>query len=185
MKQEDMEHLIAKAKELGASAAVPVSVPTIKLGMWTRMKCQYGCPNYGQTLCCPPHAPSAEFTRKFLADYTNSLLVQMTIPYDPEDAKDWNAYDRKIHLALTDLVIGVEREAFLMNYYKALALKAGRCRLCDTCNLKKCVHPDRARPSAEACGIDVMALAADNGFDSRVLRGPVKEFKIYGLILLD
>ena len=185
MKQEDMEHLIAKAKELGASAAVPVSVPTIKLGMWTRMKCQYGCPYYGKNLCCPPHAPSAEFTRKFLADYTNSLLVQMTIPYDPEEAKDWNAYDRKIHLALTDLVIGVEREAFLMNYYKAFALKAGRCRLCDTCNLKKCVHPDRARPSAEACGIDVMALAADNGFDSRVLRGPVKEFKIYGLILLD
>lgn len=185
MTDEDMKRLEEKAKGLGASAAVPVKVASIKTGLWTRMKCQYGCPNYGQTLCCPPHTPDAEFMKKFLADYTWSLLVQMTIPFDADKVTDWNEYDKKINFALTDLVIGVEKEAFLMNYYKAFGLKAGRCRLCDECTLTRCRHPDRARPSAEACGIDVMALARDNGFDSRVIRGPVKDIKIYGLILLE
>ena len=185
MTEEDFAPLIAKAKELGASAAVPVKVETIKTGLWTRMKCQYGCPNYGQTLCCPPHAPDAEFMKKFLRDYTWSLLLQLTIPFDAEAAADWNEYDKKINRALTDLVIGVEKEAFLQNHYKAFGLKAGRCRLCDECTLTRCRHPDLARPAAEACGIDVMALAHDNGFDSHVLRGPVKEFAIYGLVLVE
>lgn len=185
MIQEDLQTLAAKAKELGASAAVPVPVSTIRTGLWTRMKCQYGCPNYGRTLCCPPHAPSAEFTRQFLAEYQWSLLVQLAVPYSEEAAKDWTGYNKMICHKLTDVVIGVEREAFLMNRYRAFALKAGRCWLCDTCNLQHCVHPDLARPSAEACGIDVMALARDNGFDAKVLRGPVTEMKIYGLVLID
>ena len=183
MTLEDWQTLEDKAKSLGASAAVPVKVSTIKTGAWTRMKCQFGCENYGRTLCCPPHTPSAEFMKQFLSEYEWSLLVQLPIPI-PENT-DWKTYNKVICKRLTDVVVGTEREAFLLNYYRAFGLKAGRCWLCDTCNLQHCVHPDLARPSAEACGIDMMALAADNGFNSRVLRGPVKEFHIYGLILIE
>ena len=31
------------------------------------------------------------------------------------------------------------------------------------------MHPTKARPSLEACGIDVFALARDNGFDMDVV----------------
>lgn len=185
MNQEDWNHLIAKAGELGASAAVPVAVSSIRTGVWPRIKCQYGCPEYGRTLCCPPHTPSVEFMQKFLADYTDSLLVQITFPFREEDAARWDDFDRKINNALSELVVSLEKEAFRMNYYKAFALKAGRCRLCETCSLKKCIHPDRARPSATACGIDLIALAADNGFPSRFTGGPVREISLYGLILLE
>ena len=185
MNREDWNHLIDRAKELGASAAVPVAVSSIKTGVWPRVKCQYGCPNYGQTLCCPPHAPSVEFMQKFLRDYTDSLLVQITFPFREEDAADWNSFERKINNALSDLVVSVEKEAFRMNYYKAFGLKAGKCCLCETCNLKKCIHPDRARPSATTCGIDLIALARDNGFSARISGGPIRGISLYGLILLE
>ncbi len=186
MIEEDLTALAEKAKEIGASAAVPIRVSTIQTGLWTRMKCQFGCPSYGKCLCCPPYAPDADFMQKFLHEYTWALLVQYTVPFDPEtDGKDWDAMDKKISNGLVHVVVGVERAAFLMNYYKAFALKAGRCRLCDTCNLKHCVHPDLARPSAEACGIDVFALAKDHGFSAHVLKGPVKDVKVYGLVLIE
>ena len=52
--EKDLQVLIEKALAAGASAARVVDVNTIKTGSWTRWKCQYGCPNYGKTLCCPP-----------------------------------------------------------------------------------------------------------------------------------
>lgn len=182
---EDLEKLGEKAKALGASAAVPVKVATIKTGLWTRMKCQFGCPSYGKTLCCPPYTPDAAYMEQFLHEYTWSLLVQYTIPFHPEtDGKNWDAMDKKISNGLGHIVVGVERAAFLMDYYKAFALKAGRCRLCDVCNLKHCIHPDLARPAAEACGIDVFALAREHGFPSHVLTAPVHDIKVYGLVLI-
>ena len=39
--------------------------------------------------------------------------------------------------------------------------------------------------SLEACGIDVFALARDNGFDTHVLTGPVKEVSVYGMVLVE
>ena len=84
-----------------------------------------------------------------------------------------------------EILLNLEREAFLQNHYKAFALKAGRCRLCKECNLKQCVNPTKARPSLEACGIDVMALANDNGYQAEILQAAVPELKIYGLLLVE
>ena len=68
---------------------------------------------------------------------------------------------------------------------KAFALKAGRCRLCEKCNLQHCVNPTKARPSLEACGIDVFALARDNGFGMDVVTGPITKLEIYGMVLVE
>jgi predicted metal-binding protein len=42
-----------------------------------------------------------------------------------------------------------------------------------------------ARPSMEACGVDVYKTARDNGFSIRVVRTPEEEQNIFGLILVD
>ena len=185
MLKKDEKALLAKAKSLGATDAKFIDVKKIKVGAWTRMKCQFGCPNYGQTLCCPPYAPTYDATQAFLKEYKKAMLVQFTSPMPQGKKVDWVKVDMDISNGLLKLLLGVEREAFLLNYYKSFALKAGRCRLCKECNLKKCVHPLEARPSMEACGIDVMALANDNGYKAEILTGPVKELKIYGLVLVD
>ena len=57
--------------------------------------------------------------------------------------------------------------------------------MCKECNLKQCVNPTKARPSLEACGIDVMALANDNGYQAEILQVAVPELKIYGLLLVE
>jgi predicted metal-binding protein len=83
------------------------------------------------------------------------------------------------------IVCRLEREAFLNGYYKALGLGAGPCRLCETCKRSHCDHPDEARPSMEACGIDVYATVRANGFPIEVLKDQSCEKNCYGLLLLD
>ncbi len=182
---ELLEKLEKEAMELGASATKIVPVETIKRGAWPRMKCQFGCPQYGNSLCCPPYTPDLEYMEKFLSEYTVSILVQYTLPFTEENYKNWQQVDIDLSNDLLHLLIKLERSAMMMNFYKAFALKAGRCRLCETCNLKKCIHPEEARPSAEACGIDVFALANGNGFSAKMLTGPVRELSVYGLLLVD
>lgn len=181
----DLEELRNRACELGASAAKIVEVAGIRTGAWTRMKCQYGCPNYGLNLCCPPYTPSYEQMRAFLAEYAKAILVEYTFPLKEEDCIDFAAADLSMSNGLLDILLTLEKEAFLQNHYRAFALKAGRCRLCEQCNLKKCVNPTKARPSLEACGIDVFALANDNGFNMKVIKGPITELKVYGLLLVE
>ncbi len=181
----DLQGLLDKALALGASNAKIVEVKNIKTGAWTRIKCQYGCPNYGLTLCCPPYTPDYAAMQKFLAEYELGILVECTFELAQGDYKNYIASDTKISNQLLELLLALEREAFLQNYYRAFALKAGRCRLCAKCNLVKCVNPTKARPSMEACGIDVFALANDNGFPMQVIKGPVKELKVYGLVLVE
>ncbi len=180
----DLESLCAKALELGASGVKTVDIAKIKTGSWTRMKCQYGCPNYGSNLCCPPYTPDYHTTAKFLAEYTKGIIVEYTLNISDNDT-DFAKIDLSMSNNLLDILLNLEREAFLQNHYRSFALKAGRCRLCDECNLQKCIHPMKARPSLEACGIDVFALANDNGFSMKVLKGPVTDLKIYGLLLVE
>lgn len=177
--------LVKNAVEYGADEAKTVTVSTIKRGTWPRMKCQYGCEKYGQTLTCPPYTPDLPFMEHFLSEYERSILVKYTLPFTEADYKNWQTIDRQLSLNLLDILVKMEKDAMMMNFYKAFALTAGRCRLCETCNLKRCVHPEKARPSAEACGIDVFALANDNGFSSAMFTGPVKEISVYGLLLVD
>ena len=182
---EDLLALQEQAKAKGASATKVVEVAKIKTGAWTRMKCQYGCPNYGATLCCPPYTPDYETTQKFLSEYQYGIIVEYTMQLDGYGPENFANADMKVSNGLLDILLDLERQAFLLNRYRAFALKAGRCRLCDSCNLKKCVHPMQARPSLEACGIDVFALANDNGFKMEVIKGKITELKIYGMVLVE
>ncbi|MBS3907666.1 MAG: hypothetical protein KGZ49_11595, partial [Syntrophaceae bacterium] len=71
-------------------------------------------------------------------------------------------------------------------YYKALSMTSGPCRLCKECDLNSlCKHGMEARPSMEACGVDVYKTARDNGFPIRVVRTSEDEQNIFGLILVD
>ncbi len=183
--EKDLQQLTQKALALGASAAKIVDVKSVKTGSWTRWKCQYGCPNYGKTLCCPPYSPDYEATQRFLSEYQKGIIVQYTIEVEATGADDFEQADLRLSNELLRILLELEREAFLLNHYKAFSLKAGRCRLCEKCNLQHCVNPTKARPSLEACGIDVFALARDNGFAMNVVTGPITKLDIYGMVLVE
>lgn len=181
---KNFQELIEEAKTLGASDAKIIDVAKIRTGAWTRWKCQFGCPNYGHKHCCPPNVPTYKETQEFLKEYKKGLLVQFTYKLTKADLKNYAKRDVAIGNETLKVLLELEKMAFLMNYYKAFALKGGTCHLCETCG-EFCNHPTMARPSMEAVGIDVFAFAKDNGYKIEVMGADASVLKIYCLVLLD
>jgi predicted metal-binding protein len=109
-------------------------------------------------------------TREVINAHTRALLIHGRV--DP---------------VTTRIAAQLEREIFLSAFHKALAFGAGSCRLCrpDPCTLERCLHPREARPSMEACGIDMYITAHANGFPIYVLPDHSCEGNTYGLVLID
>lgn len=141
---------------------------SIIIGYWTRYKCQYGCPAYNKSLCCPPNCPAPDETKKIIADYKLGLLIHFGGG-----------------VSVTKTIVKIEREIFLNNYYKVISFGAGPCRLCKACPGTECKFPQIARPSMEGCGIDVYATARNNGFPINVLKTRNETENCYGLLLIE
>lgn len=161
--------LIQRAKTFGAKSARLVRASSIATAPWVRLKCKYGCDGYGTSLCCPPHTPTPDETRKVIDSYRRAVLFEAG-RREPKQ-----------------IAVRLEREAFLAGYYKAFGLGSGPCPLCrQACAFDEgCRHAERARPSMEACGIDVFATVRVNGFVIDVVRDERDEQHYFGVVLLD
>ncbi|MEM2051084.1 MAG: DUF2284 domain-containing protein [Thermoproteota archaeon] len=164
---KSLEELCEMAVKLGAAEAKVIKASDVVVRDWVRLKCQYGCGGYGKRLTCPPYSPSPEQTRRILSGYSSAILLR----FEPELGN--------VH----KIVAKLEREAFLSGYYSAFGLASGPCPFCKECNLKSCVHPELARPSMEACGIDVYATARGAGFTIEVVKTRKEKPKYFGLLL--
>ena len=155
----------------GAKVIDPHSIVTAE---WVRLKCQFGCTGFGFSHCCPPHTPTPDVTRRVIDSYRKAILLHRRLKKG-ERSRD-----------LTQRVVRLEREIFLDGYYKAWGMGAGPCRLCQTCHLSApCRRGFEARPSMEACGIDVFKTARDHGFPIQVVRSYDEERNCYGVILVE
>ena len=154
----------------GAKVIDPRSIVTAE---WVRMKCQFGCSGFGMTLCCPPHTPTPDVTRKVIDAYQKAILLHQRLEKGKR-TKDFNKG-----------IVRLEIEIFLDGYYKAWSMGSGPCRLCKECDTTGfCRHGYEARPSMEACGIDVFKTVRDNGFHIEVVRTHEEERNAYGVILV-
>jgi len=175
---KEIEVYCKRALERGVNGAKAIDPCSIATAEWVRMKCQFGCPGYGMRLCCPPYAPSPDVTRKVIDAYQKAILLHRQIGESPKRREETKAFN--------EIIVQLEIEIFLDGHYKALSLGSGPCRLCKECDTNKpCQHGYEARPSMEACGVDVFKTARDNGFPIRVVRSPEQEQNIFGLILVD
>ena len=162
------------ASERGVDHAVVVETSRVVTAPWVRMKCQFGCAGYGQSLCCPPRAPTPDEMRKILDSYAYGILLHRQI------RKGGKALQR-----LSQTAVDLERVLFLDGYYKAWTLGSGPCGRCKTCNMEACLHPDKARPSMEACGIDVYATARTYDLPIQVVREHTETQNFYALVLVE
>ncbi len=171
MTEQPLEFLCKRALKLGARDAKVIKTSSIKTGAWVRNKCQYGCSGFGESLTCPPYSPTPEQTQKVLSSFKKAILIHC----DNKSKKD-----------ISGIVVKLEKEAFLSGFYKAWAMGAGPCRLCSECSLKlgECRHPEEARPSMEACGIDVYQTARNNGFTIEVVESHHCKANYFGLVLI-
>ena len=171
--EEDLRRLCDRSVEFGASEAKPIKTEDIVISEWVRLKCQYGCGSYGKRLTCPPYSPTPEQLRKILDRYDWAILMK----FEPKEREhEWESTH--------EVAVKLEREAFLSGYYSAFALGSGPCPFCEECNLKECVHPRLARPSMEACGVDVYATVRKAGFHLQVVKDRSEKPTYFSLLLV-
>ena len=79
----------------------------IVVSQWVRMKCQFGCSEYGHGAACPPNTPSVAECERFFSEYSDAVILHFEgTMARPEDRHAWS---RKINAKLVKL----EREVFL------------------------------------------------------------------------
>lgn len=176
----DLERYLETARGFGATAAKVIRPAAVVTAPWVRWKCQFGCRGFGGSHCCPPHTPTDAETRRLLDSYRRALLFHLEAPHRPGRGKRFQEYFASL--------VELEGTVFKDGYYKALVLLAGPCPLCAECARtrgERCALGDRARPSMEACGINVFQTARDHGFPIQTLREKTETQNIYSLLLVD
>jgi predicted metal-binding protein len=170
MNDERVKFLRGELLKSGATTSKLIDTESVIIEPWVQLKCRFGCSQYGKYMTCPPHAPSYKETQELLTCYTKAILIEGQPP-----GKEFK-----------DMLLGIEHKANFAGYYKAFALGAGPCPLCAECKVDSaCVKPKEARPSMEACGIDVFGTVRNNGFEIKFLEHKNDYVKYFGLLLLE
>jgi predicted metal-binding protein len=87
---------------------------------------------------------------------------------------------------MSEVVADLERELFLAGYHRAWGMGSGPCSLCAECDLSgPCRFPHQARPSMEACGIDVYTTVRQAGWEIEVVQALEAPFRLFGLVLME
>jgi predicted metal-binding protein len=162
LNRPEMEALF---KEKGYTDFKWVDPGDIVVAQWVRIKCTFGCGEYGHNACCPPNVPSVPECRQFFGEYSTAVVFHFEKRVDqPEDRHAWT---RKVNQGLVKL----EREVFLAGHPKAFLLYMDSCYICAECTgaRETCKHPRAARPSPEAMGMDVFATVRKYGYPIEVL----------------
>ena len=172
---DQLEPYLQIALGKGVTDAVVIDTSKIFTEAWVRMKCQYGCAMFGKGLCCPPRTPTPEEMRKILDSYKYGILLHRHIRKGYKHINDFN-----------EIIVDLERTVFLDGHYKAWAVGSGPCTKCKECNITgTCLHPEKARPSMESCGIDVYKTSRENGLPIKVVKDHSQARDIYGLVLVE
>ncbi len=148
---------------------------------WVRMKCRFGCPDYGRVASCPPQVPSVDECRLFFHDYDAAVVFHFEKSMaKPEDRFAWTR-------ALNRKLLEVEREVFIAGHRKAFLLFLDSCNLCAECAGKReaCKLPYQARPTPEALGVDVYETVKRLGYPIQVLKGYDEAMNRYSFLLIE
>ena len=162
------QELIKEALDLGCTKAKVVLTETISMAHWVKLHCQFGCPQYAKLLTCPPFTPDCDEMAEIIHEYKKALLIN-TAP----------------NSNVQEIVVRLENIFKEKGFSKAFALGAKPCDLCDPCTVSTfCQHPEKARPTLQACGIDVVTTAYKNGWADLASDKPCSESHAIGMVLL-
>jgi len=154
---------------------------SIVVAEWVRMKCLFGCGEYGRNASCPPNAPPVADCARFFREYSEAVLFHFAKTVaKPEDRHAWT---REIGERLVDL----ERDVFVAGNFKAFLLRLDSCSLCEPCPGRRsaCKEPRRARPTPEALAVDVFTTVRAAGYPIRVLSDYTQEMNRYAILLVE
>ena len=125
---------------------------------------QNACGQYGKNHMCPPAVKEVIEWKREIEEYEKGVIV--TKGYQTESSYDLKAMFEGIkdfQKTLSGLKKDLTSESPNM---KHLLLGAGPCLICEKCSYiegEPCRFPEKAFPSVEACGVDVMSLSKTTG----------------------
>ena len=152
----------------------------IVVSQWVRMKCMFGCGEYGRTASCPPNLPSVSECERFIREYSEAVIFHFEKKVaKPEDRYAWT---KKVNAKLSKL----EREVFLSGYERAFLLFMDSCSICGECPgaRERCKEPRLARPSPEAMAVDVYATVRQVGYPIEVLSEYSQKMNRYAFLMI-
>lgn len=163
------EDICYRAYDLGFIRAEPLPAANIVTASWPGLKCRFGCEKYNTNLKCPPFGLDHNQTEQLLKEYSHAIILEGAPP------------GREFHNMLLDL----EKQAFLDGYHKAFVFIAGPCLLCTSCPEDgNCRNPKMARPSMEGSGIDVYATCENAGIPISPVINKNEYVKYIGMLLI-
>lgn len=121
------------------------------------------CGKYGACWTCPPGVGSLEELRSRITSYEKALVF--TCKYDLEDCFDFEG--------MTEGAIQTQKRLYAIlqemkkDGFDVMALGCEGCILCEKCTYPDapCRFPDKAIPSVEACGINVVEMSKELGLN--------------------
>ncbi len=152
----------------------------IVVSQWVRIKCMFGCKEYGKNASCPPNTLSKDECKSFFNEYDEGVVFHFAEKFErPEERHDWS---RKIN----EKLLRLEREVFLANNPKAFLLFMDSCNLCDNCARERslCKNKMSARPTLEAMAVDVFSTVSQLGYPIKVLQDYSETMNRYAFLLL-
>lgn len=152
----------------------------IVVAHWVRVKCTFGCGDYGLG-ACPPNTPSVSDCDRFFKEYEIGLVIKLT------KYADKNAYPSEWSREMTNKLLDIEREVFLSGYQKAFLLNQTCCTLCKDCsgNRINCKDKTKSRPSPESFAVDVYQTARNAGLDINVIAMNPSEIHRIAILLIE
>jgi len=169
--QDIIQGLQAQARSLGTSATgfLPASSLVIEARFVQMCAGPPLCPSYGLAPGCPPHAPTPEAFKRLLQNFHTVLVFKIDAPVTDLLGEKRLPLARTIHRIAATL----ERAALSRGLKEAKGMAAGSCKelFCDeeeSCLVLAksglCRHPELARPSISAVGVDFAAMAHQLGW---------------------
>ncbi|MGV7221277.1 MAG: DUF2284 domain-containing protein [Nitrospinales bacterium] len=162
------QKLISEANDQGAVKAKIILTKDIPLANWVKLQCQYGCEFYGKRFTCPPCSPTSDEMSEVLMDYQKAIIIQM------DDSNK-----------VLEAILNLEESLKKQGYYKAFGICALPCNLCEVCTIDtNCQHPEKARPTFQACGMDVPQIMAKLGWTNGKTITPCTDSHPMGMVLI-
>jgi len=154
----------------------------VVVAQWVRMKCIFGCHEYGRNATCPPNTPPISECERFFKEFKTGVVFHFGKKVEnPEERKEWG---KELNQKLLDL----EREVFVSGQEKAFVMFMDSCAFCGSeCSgvREECKQPQKARPGMDAMGVDVYSTVHKLGYKVKVLKDHTETMNRYALLLIE
>ena len=157
-----------------------INPQNIVVSQWVRIRCMFGCKEYGTNACCPPNTPPVDECRGFFHEYSEGVVFHFQKKFKkPEERHQWTR-------GINGRLLNLEREVFLADNPKTFLLFMDSCGLCKECagERVKCNNKRFARTTPEAMAVDVFSTVKQFGYPIKVLRDYSEAMNRYAFLLV-